>query len=247
MDEIEKKLNFIADKLGYKNFVNSYREKLYIRSIIGDTSYGELTFTIGDNIKQIVLDNEKLIYKISNHKTVNIINVPSTYSYVQYLNNYIFKLVDYKKSSNIFGYKNIKKEIFTNQKPVKISNIYLDYKCKKDGIVRDIIEISVNGRNLKMLASEVSPIYPDIDKLLKGYNVKKNRKITIGDTVYVKHHKVIPYKEKCVALKLMTSSNRIKILSLVDSEIISESYKEYYKVEYNKNHYIVDKKKLIKA
>lgn len=251
MDEINKKiLLFIYNNLGYSNFIeeipniiNNTKIKHNIE-FYGNVKTDNLIFKINNKYKRLVLDNNLNYNLITTKDNKSYLLPGDNYIIDNYQNKYIFKLKDYKKSALIFGYKNKKKELFLNKTNVKIVNILLNYKCKKDGVSRNVVEVFVDGRKLKMLASEIIPVYPDIKKLLNNYNPIKDRKIRQNSSVYVKHHKTIPYKEKCIVKDVIMGEN-IEILNK-KTEKFENKFIPYYNIEYNNTNYILPKKNIVK-
>lgn len=152
-------------------------------------------------------------YKLVKHK-YSYLRTLSTISI--YSANYdLLKLItvnikDVKKSVNLFGYKKIKSDMLVSGKSYNISNIYNNFKCKKDGVERDICEISYNGRNYKFLNEDLQFNIIDLSVLIKGYNKPKDTIIKVGDSVKIINDKRIKLeKNTIVTVKDIIKDNNI--------------------------------------
>jgi len=135
---------------------------------------------------------------------------------------YFVKIKNYKLSSKLFSYSSIKKSMFISnsfdetyeqvkrdnqslteqqvldlahkakRKKYVINKIHFNHLCKKDNIIRDVVEIldKESGRNVKFAFEDVEFIKPDFDSLSKCVNPpKKKEKIDIGTLVTIKNVK----------------------------------------------------------
>lgn len=132
-------------------------------------------------------------------------------------------------SIKIFGYGNVKKNMLENGENYKIAQILPSFKSKKDGKERDVIEVTVNNRNVKFLIEDLEFIFPDINLLLKGYTAPKNREIKIGSHV------------KLIDNRKIGLPKNVK-LKIEDTEKIGS--KTYCIVNYNNKTYPILKNKL---
>lgn len=126
-------------------------------------------FKISDD-KALTLDNKKLkivdiLIKLGNDQLFCIQQLAK------------FKLTNYEKSVELFGYGNIKKQMFESNKLFDIHNIIMDYKAKKDGLLHDVIELKTEDKNLKFSLSDGEFIFPN----LNGYNVPKDKTVTFNN------------------------------------------------------------------
>lgn len=232
----------IKDDLKYNNYLLKNKPYGLVESIeyplLINKNNRYIPITTDWNNKKYVLDIKRGKDKLPALMLIESIN---TY----YLQNIMFKLTDYKKSSAIFGYKNSKKETFLSGKYVQVNNILFNYKCKKDGVARNVYEVYINGKNLKILAEEITPVYPDLGKILKGYNSKKDRTIRINDTVIVKHHKKIPYKEKCKVNGMISLGTTVTFFDKKRNVYATKPI-DSYMIDYKGKIYMVNKNKIVK-
>lgn len=138
--------------------------------------------------------------------------------------------IKYNMMSNILDNKNPEYPKYIEQL-FTINKIYLNHKCIKTGNILDVISIKLNkGPSYKFVLSDLEFIYPDIEKLTKGYNESKDRKVYIGSFIRIKNpHNIsrIPLKTKGVVEKLVTAGhNKYCDIRLEDDKI--------YRVELNK-------------
>ncbi len=126
----------------------------------------------------------------------------------RFTNGVFIKIKDYKLSSTIFGYKLSKKAMMESGNLYLMDTIHEDYLCKKDGVNRDVFEISNGEKKLKFVIDDLEFIYPDIDKLMKGYNAPKDRIIKKGSNVSLVRNGGLrlPVKAKGVVLEVVNSS-----------------------------------------
>ena len=111
------------------------------------------------------------------------------------------EILDCKKSSELFGYRKIKNEMVG--KIYRKATIRKRFKCNKDGVYRDIIEIynPEVKRSVKFTASDIKFHIIDISKITKGIQPKKDRTIDINTKVYIspKISKIYNLPNKAVA------------------------------------------------
>lgn len=181
MEKIKQQLNwnqFLEKVSEHKGKFVAYKDNINATQLKRD-----LVLYINDNKFIILFEDGK--YKIKNGKY--IVNYQNYDSFTYIINNFLkFKIKDYQLSSNIFGYKKTKKEMFESNKQYEIENFYEDFTCKKDNVVRNIVEIFNGEKVLKFVLDDIEIIYPDIDKLLKGFQPKKDRTIRRLSTVAFK-------------------------------------------------------------
>lgn len=170
-----------------------------------------LSFVKNAKLISLYLDHDlKKINQISNTHQINFNN-----------NNKFFKVVlnNYKNSSSIFGYTNIKKKLFLNKEDLEIINIIKDYKCKKDNVLRDIAEIYVKSINkkLKFILSDVSIINNEINinKYINGYNEPKIKILSPGTQVLINNK---TFKNKLLTYKTRTSIGNNVFLVFEDED-----------------------------
>ncbi len=177
-------------------------------------------------LSNIRFDQDKKIFKYRTNIAIDsngkVKNNFMCLDIVAPLNNPIFntitciEILDFKKSSDLFGYRNIK-QLMIN----KFFNIYKikkKFKCSKDGIYRDIVEIyhPELKKNIKFTASDVKIYTLNIDNISKGLQPKKDRKIDIESNVYIspKVSKVYNIPRKSVAkVKFIDYSNKAEFNS----------------------------------
>lgn len=139
------------------------------------------------------------------------------------------KISSCNESAVLFGYKNIKSQMVESQELFEISSITPNFVCKKDGQVRNIIEVKNNGKSYKFLINEVELMLPELDKLIKGYKPLKDRQLKEGGTA-----KLITAKRTTLPRK---AEVRIKQFKKIGGT-------EYATVEFDKKNYVVNKKQL---
>jgi len=113
------------------------------------------------------------------------------------------KIKSFQESANLFGYKPTKEFMMKSGQQFEISNMILDYTCKKDGVVRNVVEVIFKDKALKFLPEDLEFIYPDLELLRKGYTEPLDRKIKKGSNVKVVDDRGIPFK-KNTRLKVNT-------------------------------------------
>jgi hypothetical protein len=123
----------------------------------------------------------------------------------------LVKVKSFENSINIFGHGKIKKLMFYSNQNYRINNILHNHECKKDGIIRDVIEVMYEGRSYKFLYSDLEIITPIdiINKILKSYNFPKDRILKIGSHVKVINNKKIkvPLKFKGLVKDFIRTGN----------------------------------------
>jgi hypothetical protein len=113
------------------------------------------------------------------------------------------KIKSFQESADLFGYKPTKEFMMKSGQQFEISNMILDYTCKKDGIIRNVVEVIFKDKALKFLPEDLEFIYPDLELLRKGYTEPLDRKIKKGSNVKVVDDRGIPFK-KNTRLKVNT-------------------------------------------
>jgi hypothetical protein len=113
------------------------------------------------------------------------------------------KIKSFQESADLFGYKPTKEFMMKSGQQFEISNMILDYTCKKDGVVRNVIEVIFKDKALKFLPEDLKFVYPDLELLRRGYTEPLDRKIKKGSKVKVVDDRRIPFK-KNTKLKVNT-------------------------------------------
>ena len=136
------------------------------------------------------------------------------------------KINSIEQSVKLFGYGDLKKDMLESNSHFKIANILINFKCKKDDKIRDIVEICYKNKTYKFLGEEVEFVYPDISILTKGYHLPKDRTIIVGIDVKIKNDKGTSLKK----------GDKV--------HVISKSFKDYYKVRKDSKDYLIRKNQL---
>lgn len=193
---------------------------------------------------------------------------------------YFVKIKNYKLSSELFSYSSIKKSMFISnsfdetyeqvkrdnqslteqqvldlahkakRKKYVINKIHFNHFCKKDNIIRDVVEIldKESGRNVKFAFEDVEFIKPDFDSLSKCVNPpKKKEKIDIGTLVTIKNVKQSLAKTDCVyTVKelLKTDDEGLTRLAVIYDEDLKKLITVKFK---NLKKYDPPKKKAVKS
>ena len=148
----------------------------------------------------IILDNSTKNYRlfelkdfIHRFRTDSLINFNNTIQfahlelsgYKNLLDNLIFKVIDFKKSSELFKYTNVKQSMVGKQ--FVITKVLTNYVCKETGETQTIAEVynpEIN-KSLKFVASDLELVEPNFIQLFKGYSLPKITKIVIGSKVNI--------------------------------------------------------------
>lgn len=144
----------------------------------------------------------------------------------QIKNTAFVKIKAYDQSAKIFRYGKLKKTMFESNALFTIKDILLDYTCKEDGLVRDIVEISYENRSYKFVGEELEFIYPDIANFTKGFTLPKDRVVKAG-----------------VTAKLVDNRGT-RIPKNTKVSVGSNIFKDYYHINIDKKEYIVRKQQL---
>lgn len=146
-------------------------------------------------------------------------------SYDQLFMNIVHvKIKSYETSALLFGNSKIKKSMMETKENFIIGKLNLQHPCKKDGSIRNLIEvIAPNGRNIKFVEEDIEFIYPDINSITKGYNIPLDRTIRNGSKVkiYKKNTARISYGTKAVVESVNKTGNKKYC------KIITENKKSY--------------------
>jgi len=212
------------------NALEGYEVPLYEvhPSFLGDVNYEYLN---SDVKKLLILRKSKEDNKWVKEFIDDSVNLPDLYdkyyeSNIDLIKRYCFVKVKECKKSSELGFGKLKKKMMESNECFNIADILFDFVSKKDGLVRDIVEVIYNNRTYKFLGEELEFIYPDLDILTKGYNLPKDRTFKIGKTA-----KVINDKHTKLPLKAIV-------------KIESHAFKDYYKVSYDNTMHIIAKKQL---
>lgn len=114
-------------------------------------------------------------------------SVTGYYSEEFVFSNLRFKILDFKKSSKLFGFSVIKKEMIGGF----FSGTKIEYKVdvKKSKEKENTITLSYSGKNIKFSLDDVKIIYPNIS----GWIEKKDKSIYSGSIVKVIKNKDIRF------------------------------------------------------
>jgi len=156
------------------NSKDNKKDKLYKSIIKKDLSFktNNLSYKDITNGEYILIDTGTVSKILNSIKQLSLVKIKS-----------------FDRSVELFGFKKIKSNMYTSNSLFEINEITLDYKCKKDGSIQEIVKILHNDRNYVFLASDLEFIYPDISILTKGYNLPKDRKIKINSMVRIKRNR----------------------------------------------------------
>jgi len=198
--------------------------------------------------------NEFEILNISNKQYIEEISGFSNFISRDNITNIAFlKLKGYEQSANLFKYGPLKKEMYetnsydeiynkelskgksedlakklaiqANHKKYNFNEILIDYKTKEDGIIRNLVTVISNtGRAVKFVINEVEFVFPDFNKILKGYTPAKDRTIEKGKKFIVKNNKgfkSLPVGVEGVIKKVSevkTSRNNRYLTAIIDNK-----------------------------
>lgn len=218
-------------------------DQLLVDEITGRTQPITITVNpyqkhVGTIIVPVLYSRNKTLYisKDDNDKFIlgNCKNI-ETYGLKSYKDEEIFqhmslvKIKDYKLSSSFYGHSIMKRTMFESNNLFNMTKIYPLRTCK-DGTIRDVVELkSLNGKNLKFVLDDVEIIYPNVEKITKGYNFPIDRTIR-------KECKVKVYKKNAARLSYGTVakvSNLVNAGNIKYAEIITRDNKKHL-VERNK-------------
>ena len=129
------------------------------------------------------------------------------------LNIGLVKVKSYEKSAGLFLYTNHKKkmnELSIEGQLFQPTNVLMNFQCKKDGSIRDVIEVEYLGKNLKFLLEDLEWVFPPIDDVFKGYNKPKDKVVKVGRTIRVMDNREtrLPFKHECVLDNITTVGNK---------------------------------------
>lgn len=136
------------------------------------------------------------------------------------------KIKAYEESAKIFRYGKLKKKMFESNSLFVINDILIDYTCKEDSLIRDVVEVIHEGRSYKFIGAELEFIYPDVSQLTKGFSLPKDRKIRTGITAKVIDNRGLNIPKNS---KVTVGENL---------------FKDYFKVSFDKKDYKVRKQQL---
>lgn len=175
-------LNSVLKKIGdFKKNLNPLL-RLYIGKV--DTSI----HIISSAKKTRVLYKKDNNYVVEN--TDNCFHIPRSLTRLDEIKELCFvKIKSYEESGKIFGYSNVKRKMMNEGLNYTIFNILPDFVCKKDEVKRDIVEVTVNDKNIKFLIDDLEFIFPDTELLTKGYTAPKDRTIKTGTKIQVTNNK----------------------------------------------------------
>ncbi len=187
-------------------------------------------------IKPLNSKTTRVLIKHDNSKTFKVINFKDYNGQFKPLNSIetisalcFVKIKSCELSTKVFGYGNVKKTMMDSGENQVITSILPSFKCKKDDIERDIVEVSVNGRNIKFCIEDLEFILPDTDLLLKGYTPPKDRTINKGSEVRLVDNRKIGLP---------------KDTKLVVNQINKVGTKRYCTAKYNNKEYTIAINKL---
>jgi hypothetical protein len=199
----------------------------------------ELRFTNGGFlicIRPLGEKTTRVLIKDDDSKTFKVINFKdykglfTNLNSIETVNTLCFvKIKSCELSTKVFGYGNVKKTMMDSGENQVITSILPAFKCKKDDVERDIVEISVNGRNIKFCIEDLEFILPDTDLLLKGYTPPKDRTINKGSEVRLVDNRQIGLP---------------KDTKLVVNQINKVGTKRYCTAKYNNKEYTIAINKL---
>lgn len=187
------------------------------------------------NKNYMIYDFNLLQYHIASSVSLtNLLNVPNNPEerlYKQLCENgaLLFKVINYEKSSQLFKYTNIKKDMVGHS--FKITNILPNYVCKETGNKEHIAEVynPTIQKSLKFVISDLELFELNIIKLLKGYTLPKIKIIKKGTEVMV------------------INPNRLN-LSKTEKYVVTDTRKlsstTYCQIKANNYIYMIDQKNL---
>lgn len=136
------------------------------------------------------------------------------------------KVTKYDQSATLFGYSGVKKQMFESGEMFNIADILIDFKCKKDDLIRDVVEICYNNKTYKFLGEELEFIYPNLEDFIKGYSLPKDRTVKSGIVAKVTNDKDTK----------LTKNDTVKVIRKV--------FKDYFEVDKEGKKYLIRKKQL---
>jgi len=108
------------------------------------------------------------------------------------------KIVGYKESGEVFGYKKTKEGVVGNI--YSFVEIEKGFQCKKDGITRDTIIVDLGKSNFRFVLSDVEFVLPTVNRV----QLKKDKSIRIGSICKVIRNKglTVPVGNKVTIIDL---------------------------------------------
>lgn len=136
------------------------------------------------------------------------------------------KVTKYDQSAALFGYSGVKKQMFESGEVYSIADILIDFKCKKDDLIRDVVEICYNNKTYKFLGEELEFVFPNLEEFTKGYQLPKDRVVRVGSVAKVTNDKDTK----------LTKNDTVKVIKKV--------FKDYFEVDKDNKKYLIRKKQL---
>lgn len=120
----------------------------------------------------------------------------------------LVKVINYNKSSDIFGYRPSKKEMLSKYFQIKEIDYNYYHESTKSNLSIVILSNPSNGKSLKFLMEDLEFIVPNPDLWLKSYNKPKDRQVKVGSAVRVINDKYGNVtKEEKLRVKLIDDKN----------------------------------------
>jgi hypothetical protein len=235
-----KELSKSLDKMIYDEIDNAFNF-IYRISNSKDLAY---TVRLGNLI--IYRKNKKTeksigLFKGYNGYNKEKINAVSLYK----SNNFLFKdknilqtichvrIKSFSQSGDLFGYKPTKELMMKSNQLFEINDVLFDYKCKKDEVLRNVIEVAYKDKSLKFVYEDLEFIYPDVEILRKGYTEPIDRTIRRNSKVKIIDDRKIPLKRNSV----------FKVSSVV---LLGDSMspRKYCNIVHDSKEYLISSKRL---
>lgn len=228
-------------KVGYRRFCDYVKSKGWSLDKVGvknDEEYANIYSSISKDNIHIILD-ENVKYKVVKEKlSIYKSRIPE---YQHFIDLCQARVISYDKSVRLFKHKDVKKQMSeiiikpyadgTGQSEIvqyfRIVDILPEYKSKGEDGNNDVIVLKHEDKHYKFVLEDLEITYPDIDNIMKGYNLPKDRKVGKGSIV-----KVFDKKSKLelgeigkVTSRVSISPNKVfyNVLSKGETYIINQS------------------------
>jgi len=254
----------------WKDLINNDDLKLY--EVLNDDFYeiGNAT-NKQDNIycfsKTSLNNDNKQYYYIDNLGNVRNIKTIKKFKNFKLINKPYFdknviscfikvKIINYEKSSELFGYKPTKKAMFeskisdnnkNNNFLYDIEEICENFVSKKDGKTYNVVVLKLKNENneiikkLKFVEEDLEFIYPDLYKFFKSITVPKDRNIKNGSICKIIDDRKIPISRNSVVKVINISSFNTKT-KLLNGKLTKT--KSYAHVLFDNKEYTINSNKL---
>jgi len=235
-----RNLNKSLDKMIYDEIDNAF---VFLSRI---SNSKDLAYTVRSGSLIIYRKNKKTLKSIGLFKECNGYDKESISSIILYKpNNYNFKdknilqtvchvrIKSFSQSGDLFGYKPTKELMMKSNQLFEINDVLFEYKCKKDEVSRNVIEVAYKDKSLKFVYEDLEFVYPDVEILRKGYTEPMDRTIRRNSKVKIIDDRKIPLKRNSV----------FKVSSVV---LLGDSMspRKYCNIVHDSKEYLISSKRL---